>query len=85
MPWWSPLQNEIAQVFVVRDAFESLIDIIAIDGNASAFHFRRFKADFFKQPFHDGIEAASPDVLSGLIDFISVACQRLDRVVRKRE
>src|SRR6185369_11088024 len=61
------LQNEFAQILVLRQRGQFLLDICGVDRNLAMSHIGSLEAQFLEQPFHDRVQPTGPDILGRLI------------------
>ena len=79
------LKDVTAQINVLNQVAEVIIDIVCIDGNRCTAIVRRFKRRRFQQALHDGMQASRTDVLGTFIDLPGHFGNSLDAIVGKFE
>src|SRR5580692_12301466 len=72
-----PSEDELGQVFVRRDRFQLVADVIAVDRNGLLRRVGSGKAHVLEQPLEQRIEASGADVLAGVVDVVGHVGQRL--------
>src|SRR5665647_920623 len=68
------LQDVLAQILVLDDAFQGLADVLRVYGHGFAGALRGTERQVFEQPLHDGVQSTSADVLYLRVDLSGDRC-----------
>src|SRR5436190_3380887 len=74
-------ENIPAEVFILGDCCQLLLDVLRGDSNLSHLHVRSFEAQVLEQAFEDRVQPPGTDILRRLIDPEGELRQGFDRVL----
>src|SRR5207244_7847429 len=78
-------QNVAAEVLVLNDLGQLLLDVSGVDAHGLLLEIRSFERDLIQKLFHDGMQAPRADILGLLVDRCRQLRDFLQRIIRKRQ